>query len=182
MISIIVAFPKMEDAKTIGNILFRHGYDSPLICTSGAQAVSLASGLDKGIILCGYRLQDMHYSELYEYLPEGFELLLAATPARLAECADQQIVCLSMPVKVRDLLNTVEMMTYKMQQRKRKDNKRTRIRNEHEKELIYKAKAVLMERNNMTEQEAHRYIQKFSMDSGTNMAEMSEMILTMFIN
>ena len=35
----------------------------------------------------------------------------------------------------------------------------------------------MMERNNMTETEAHRYIQKCSMDSGTNMVETAHMIL-----
>lgn len=34
-----------------------------------------------------------------------------------------------------------------------------------------------MERNNMTENEAHRYIQKISMDSATNMAETAQMII-----
>lgn len=42
-----------------------------------------------------------------------------------------------------------------------------------------KAKLVLMERNNMSEEEAHRYIQKSSMDSGTNLIEMAEMIVRM---
>jgi len=36
---------------------------------------------------------------------------------------------------------------------------------------------LLMERNHMTEQEAFRYIQKSSMDSGTNMVETAQMIL-----
>ena len=36
---------------------------------------------------------------------------------------------------------------------------------------------LLMERNRMTEEEAHRYIQKYSMDSGTNMVEMAKMVL-----
>ena len=35
-----------------------------------------------------------------------------------------------------------------------------------------------MERNNMTEEEAHRYLQKSSMDSGTNMLETAQMVLT----
>ena len=34
-----------------------------------------------------------------------------------------------------------------------------------------------MERNRLTEEEAHRYIQKCSMDSGNHMAETAEMIL-----
>ncbi|HCO28049.1 MAG TPA: antitermination regulator, partial [Lachnospiraceae bacterium] len=36
---------------------------------------------------------------------------------------------------------------------------------------------VLMARNHMTEEEAHRYLQKTSMDSGTNMVETAQMIL-----
>lgn len=34
-----------------------------------------------------------------------------------------------------------------------------------------------MERNHLSEEEAHRYIQKSSMDSGTNMVETAQMIL-----
>ena len=44
-------------------------------------------------------------------------------------------------------------------------------------EVIRKAKEVLMERSYMTEAEAHRYIQKCSMDSGNNMAETARMVL-----
>lgn len=36
-----------------------------------------------------------------------------------------------------------------------------------------------MDRNGMSEEEAHRYIQKTSMDSGTNMVETAEMIIRM---
>ena len=45
--------------------------------------------------------------------------------------------------------------------------------------LIAKAKALLMERNNMTEAEAHRYIQKCSMDSGTNLVETAQMVISL---
>ena len=48
-----------------------------------------------------------------------------------------------------------------------------------EQNYINNAKWVLMERNHMTEQEAFRYIQKSSMDSGTNMVETAQMILLM---
>ena len=48
-----------------------------------------------------------------------------------------------------------------------------------QKETIEKAKKLLMARNHFSEEEAHRYIQKTSMDSGTNMVEMAEMILSM---
>lgn len=46
--------------------------------------------------------------------------------------------------------------------------------------MIAEAKALLMERNNMTEEEAHRYIQKRSMDNGTGLTETAQMILSFF--
>ena len=38
-----------------------------------------------------------------------------------------------------------------------------------------------MERNHLSEEEAFRYIQKSSMDSGTNMVETAQMILMLMI-
>ena len=35
-----------------------------------------------------------------------------------------------------------------------------------------------MERNHISEEEAHRFLQKSSMDSGTNMLETAQMVLT----
>lgn len=36
-----------------------------------------------------------------------------------------------------------------------------------------------MERNNLTEEEAHRYMQKRSMDNGTGLTETAQMILSL---
>ena len=121
MPSIIIAFPKLDDAKLIKNVLVRSGYQVDAVCTTGAQVISTANSLDEGIILCGYRLPDMHYSEIHSYLPKGYEMLLMATPAKLEECVDNDIVCLSMPLKAHDLLNTVEMMFTRYRRRKKKE-------------------------------------------------------------
>jgi response regulator NasT len=179
MQSIIIAFPKLDDAKLIKNILVRNGYEVNALCTTGAQVISTANSLDEGIVLCGYRLPDMHYSEIHNYLPKGYEMLLMASPAKLAECVNNDIVCLSMPLKANDLINTVEMMFAGFRRRKKKEREKPRQRSEAEKSVILKAKLLLMDRNNMSEDEAYRYIQKTSMDSGTNMVETAEMILSL---
>lgn len=179
MLSIIIAFPKIEDAMSIKKALVRNGFEINATCTTGAQVIGIANELDGGIVLCGYRFSDMHYSELNNYLPKGFEMLLIASATKLEECTDNNIVCLSMPIKMHDLLNTLQMMSYNYSRRKKKEKDKPKPRSEADKAIINKAKLVLMERNNMTEEEAHRYIQKNSMDSGTNMVEMAEMILSL---
>lgn len=142
--------------------------------------ISLANDLDEGIVVCGYRFPDMHYSELSNYLPKGFEMLLIASPEKLEFCQDNNIICLPMPIKANDLLNTLQMMSYQYQRKKKKDKEKPKERTNEEKELIQKAKMVLMDRNNMSEEEAHRYLQKSSMDSGINLVEMAENVLKMF--
>ena len=179
MLSIIIAFPRIEDATNIRNMLVRNGYDVDAVCTMGAQTVSLANELDGGIIVCGYRLKDMHYSEIHDCLPKGFEMLLIASAQKLEDCTDNDIMCLAMPIKVTDLINTIQMMTYNYHKRRKQERMKPKGRSSQDKEVINRAKLVLMDRNNMTEEEAHRYIQKTSMDSGTNMVEMAEMILSM---
>ena len=83
------------------------------------------------------------------------------------------------PLKVHDLLSTLDMMLQAQQRIRRKLRSRPRERSKEEQDLINEAKALLMERNNMTESEAHRYIQKCSMDSGTNLVETAQMIISL---
>lgn len=180
MLSIIIAFPRIEDATAIRNVLVRNGFGVDAVCTMGAQTISTANDLDGGIVICGYRLKDMHYREIRDCLPKGFEMLLMASAQKLEDCTDNDIVCLSMPVKSADLLDTVQMMTHSYIRRKKRERNKPKIRTEQERTTINRAKVLLMDRNNMTEEEAHRYIQKTSMDSGTNIVEMAEMILSSY--
>lgn len=179
MTNIIVVLPKLEDAKGIKNILVRNGFSVNGVCSTGAQAISQADGLNSGIVVCSYKLMDMVYSELYECLPSGFEMLLMASNHLLSECEGNGIVCLSMPLKVGDLISTVGMMAEGIERRRRKARLQPKVRNAQEEAAIKEAKELLMGRNHMTEEEAHRYLQKCSMDSGTNMAETAQMVLSM---
>ena len=178
MNSIVVVFPKKEVAANIRNILARDGMDVVGVCTTGAQALQCVDMLDEGIVVCGYRMQDMFYSELRECLPESFEMLLIASPDKWGNGLVRGVVGLPMPIKVYDLLNTMEMMLHNLQRRRRKRREAAKNRSPEQTALIEKAKALLMERNNMTEEEAHKYLQKSSMDSGTNMLETAQMVLT----
>ena len=71
------------------------------------------------------------------------------------------------------------MMSQAILRRRRKAKLTPKTRNAEETALIKEAKELLMNRNNMTEEEAHRYIQKCSMDSSTNMVETAQMVLAM---
>lgn len=179
MTNIIVVLPKLEDAKGIKNVLVRNGFQVTGVCTTGAQAISQADGLNDGIIICSYKLADMVYSELQECLTYGFEMLLMASNHLLSECEGSGVVCLSMPLKVNDLISTVGMMVEGIERRRRKAKLKPKIRSAEDEAAIKDAKELLMGRNHLTEEEAHRYLQKCSMDSGTNIVETALMVLSM---
>lgn len=179
MTNILVVFPKLEEGRSIKNLLVRSGFNVTGICTSGAQAVARADEWNEGIIVCGYKMTDMLYSQLRELLPNDFEMLALMQAQHIGEIRKDNIVCLGMPLKVQELVNTVNMMVDNMERRRRKRRLTPKVRNDKDAAMIAEAKELLMSRNHMTEEEAHRYIQRSSMDTGTNMVEMAQMVLTM---
>lgn len=179
MTRIIVAFPKAENGKNIKNVLVRNGYQVVCVCTNGAQVIQEANGLQDGIVVCTYKLSDMIYQELVECLPPGFDTIVISTKDQWVENGTPGIVGLAVPLKIHELLSTVEMVSYNLERKRRERRQAPRKRTKEEQELVDRAKAILMERNQMTEDEAHRYLQKTSMDNGTSFTETAQMILGM---
>lgn len=174
--SIIVAMPKVEDAKKISKILKSHGNLQIDICTTGAGILSKAHALESGIVICTRSFKDMYCSEISENLPEYFEMLLLTPEDKLKYCPPN-VTTMIIPFRMSDLLESVETMSMKLESRIRKNRNKPKKRNREEQKYIDKAKKMLMEKEEMTEQEAFRYIQKYSMDSCTNMVETAQMIL-----
>lgn len=173
--SVIIAIPNLDNAQKIGDILKKHGFTPDALCTLGSKVLRKAGELEFGIVICTKRLKDMSYTELYEYLPEYFEVLLLSSDTDDYKPKDG-IMRLSNPFRTQDLINTVDMMLQRLQSKVKKNKKRP-VRSVEEQKIVEEAKYLLMERNDMTEPEAFRYIQKTSMDTGRTMVESAQMIL-----
>ena len=175
---IIVALPQIKDAKRIRRILIEHGFESIVACNTAAAALTEVNKYQSGLIISGYKLPDMYYTELCDYIPKFYELLLMGT-ANTVSTASSGIMSITTPVKIYELVNTVEMVYGQLQRRYKKAHKVPKKRTQKEENYIKNAKFLLMERNHLSEEEAFRYIQKSSMDSGTNMVETAQMVLTL---
>ena len=112
-------------------------------------------------------------------MPSDFDMLLLASARILCE-TQESVMGLAMPAKASDLVNTVHMLLVQRERRRKKNKRKPPKRTWKEQNYISNAKMILMQRNCMSEEEAYRYIQKCSMDSGTNMAETAQMILMLF--
>ena len=125
--------------------------------------------------LLNIQQQKISEENVYQF-PSYFEMLLLASGRVIAE-APTSVLTVEMPMKVSDLVNTVDMMLSQIERRLKKEKKKPKTRSWKEQNYISNAKFLLMERNHLSEEDAYRYIQKCSMDSGTNMVETAQMVL-----
>ena len=99
MTGIIVVFSRIENAKSIRNVLVRNGFTVAAACTTGAQALSLLEDYNEALVICGGRLADMMCVELADLLPD----LL-----RLAECEKSCQLMAAEIEKTRRRVNALE--------------------------------------------------------------------------
>ena len=151
--SIVIALPKIEDAKKIRTILNRHGLTVASVCSSVSNALASISELDSGVLICGYKLTDAYYKDALDNLPQYFEMLLLASQ-RIIDEAPNSVSTVQMPMKASALIDTVNDMLYHLERRIKKEKKKPKPRSEKEQNYISNAKRLLMEKNQMTEEEA----------------------------
>lgn len=112
--------------------------------------------------------------EILLLLAEGEEYMGRATG----------LLALPLPTTPTDLVESVEMLFETMPARLSQEARtlppkpKTDEQRELERKVVTEAKEVLMRRNQMTEEQAHRFIQKRSMDSGARMAQIASHILS----
>ena len=53
MSSIVIALPKIEDARKIRSVLERHGFAVASVCSTASNALSSASELGSGVLISG---------------------------------------------------------------------------------------------------------------------------------
>lgn len=169
---VLIAMPTHEDSLHIARFLHSTGISQINTCTSGSEVLRELGNDVTSIVVCGGRLRDMSIMQLAEYAPADASLIVMANPAILESCPPRCIK-LSTPIRLNDLADTVSMLMHE----KSRSRKKPLPRSGDDKAVIDSAKRLLMERNEMTEPEAYRYIQKYSMDYGLKMIETARKIL-----
>ncbi len=177
--NIILVFPKQETAKNLKQVLRRANYTVDASVSTVAQALQAASECDSGIIVCNYKLIDGMAIDIYDSVGDRFRLLMIGPKDYVEARAIPDVFSLSTPLHVSEFLETMEVMSYAYARWRKKMRAKPKVRSEKEQKTIDRAKALLMERNGLTEPEAHRYIQKSSMDNGTGVVETAFMILAL---
>ena len=152
---IILAFASEKAHAQITRILGSGGLAPSISCFSGAQTIRAARKLGGAVVICGFRLRDMT-AEMLAVDLTGIAPVLVISRAEFFASLDlaQGVLAGGAPASRLHIQRSAE-----------------------EERLICRAKAVLMEVNLMSEAEAHRFLQKYSMDTGLRLAETARLIL-----
>ena len=175
MRQIVVAFERQSNCDRLREALESTGEFSCLTCRSAAQVKRTVAKLRLDLVVCGFKLTDESCETLYFDLPQRCAMLMVAPQAQLELCAAPGIFKLPAPVGRGSLLASVRILAQMVQ-----TNQTPVRRGQEEKELVARAKALLMEQDGMTEAEAHRWLQKRSMDHGARLTDTARRVLEKF--
>ena len=174
--SIIIAFhaARKQILYGIRQALTSSGFEDITCVTSASEALQEMNRRSSGILICCVQLPDLYYREVLFCMPSSFRLLLLDSERTISGLREEDVMALTLPVRTHELISTLRMMEQSLL---KKLQKQTPVRTGKDRKDIDDAKALLMERNHMTEEEAYRYLQKTSMDTGRTMAETAQMVL-----
>ena len=172
---VIIACKDSAMCDKLAHTLAASGIEVLGTATKGASALQKAARYygDRGVLLCSYAMSDMTASELYRIMPEGFEMVVLLSPRQRAVFDGGDMLCMDIPVNRGDLISTLRMLTDTQPHSPAAKEQRS----ESDKEIIGRAKALLMERNGMSEPDAHRFLQRQSMNSGQTLVSVAMNIL-----
>ena len=169
MEKVIVAFAGPRNGRRIREILERSGAAACLLCTSADQVRRTVHGQQVPAVICGYKFADGPAELLYEDLPSFCHMLMVAAQSQLDLVRNPEILRLSAPASRSELLGAVEELLTRVQAQ-------PNGRSQEERDWIARAKARLMAEG-LTEEEAHRTLQKKSMADGVKLAQAARLIL-----
>lgn len=171
---IVVAFANEEAQRRILRLLESNGLAPAGCCFSGAEAIRLIRKMGSGVVVCGFKLRDMTANDLAASLRGIAALLVISSAVNLDYCEGENLYKLASPTSRSDFFASLDtLLQFESKHLRHPAPKRK----EEEQRVIQRAKELLMDINRMTEAEAHRFLQKRSMDAGLKMAETAQMVI-----
>ena len=178
MSSIVVANSNPEHAQKIAAVLRSSGLYVGAVCTTGAQVMDFTSKhYHGGIVVCSVKLRDMAAVNLPRMAGSSYDFLFLVSSQLASMCDSLEQATLMLPINRTNLISTVNMFLNLADCTPLTIRKKLAAESCDDKQLIKNAKDLLMKRNNFTEPQAHRFIQKKSMDNGKKMVESAMIIL-----
>lgn len=172
---IIVAFSTPDAQQKMTKLLESGGSRVAGQFATGAETIRAIRKQGSGIVVCGFKLKDMTANDLAQRLIGSAVVLCVSAPLNLSYCQGENIFRLPTPVIRGDFHASLNILHQLETQTLRHGTPR---RGDADKQTISQAKERLMALNGMSEEEAHRHLQKTSMDAGRTLVETAKAVLS----
>lgn len=181
---IFIALNDVEELKKIKYFLVSNGFDVIDQTTNGTSAIRRILTLRPSLIILDSNLRGMNGMEIAEIVQQNdiAQVIIVRTIGEgdiwYNNNNSQDIVFLQRPITKSALLQTVQLSLVNY-------NKTIRLKEEiralkealEERKNIEKAKGILIRKYGLTESEAHRKLQKQSMDKGIPLKDIAKAVI-----
>lgn len=171
---IVVAFANAEAQERIVRMLESGGRAPAASCFTGAEVIRTVRKLGTAAVICGFKLRDMTASDLAADLRGLAAVLVISAPVHLDFCEGENLFKLATPATRSSFFSSLDLLCQLEERSLRPPVIR---RKADEQKLIDHAKELLIDLGHMTENEAHRFLQKRSMGTGLRMAETAQLVI-----
>lgn len=172
--NVFIAFRSGKAGNKVAAMLKTGGIHYNAVCTTSSELLTKINMFEDGVIVCGNRFKDTVLIDVLDFIPDNFHILAIGTMDTLDDLPNDRVFKLTVPLNRTDLIYSVSMLM-------NLDNHRALIHNqfrtEDEEMIIQQAKGILIHKYHMTEEQAHRYMQTKSMNTGEKMINIARLIL-----
>ena len=169
---LIVAYEGEKQRELVRETLTSGGMAPRFVCQTGAEVIRAAHEMGRALVICGNKLRDMSADALAYDLGATAIVLVLAKNIQLDDCEHEGIFKLPAPFSRSELLTSVSMLKQLAEKATAAPPRRTAS----EEAEIGEAKSILM-RTGMTESEAHRLLQRRSMESGERLVSVARRVV-----
>lgn len=170
---VIIAYPSEKLALQLKRTLTACGFSVLAVYAKGSSVLNNADLFGEGVVVCPSILPDMPANHLADTLPPSFDVVALSAAADACRLGGNLTV-LALPLNKNEFLS---FMTSLCAQSACYAPSRRKTREPEEKELLEKAKQLFMRTKNMSESQAHRYLQRSAMNRGIKITEFARRVL-----
>ena len=170
MARILIASASQQGREQLSRLLASSGFPVFRCCASGSELRRALNECEDAIVIMAGSLKDCRPDELQWDLGQRVHILLIAKPDVLEACEAAEVFRLALPCSGQAVTGAVEMLSQLHRMRLPK-------RDRSEKDTIEQAKKLIMDKQKLSESEAHRLLQQYAMNHSMKMADYAAQIL-----
>ena len=170
MARIVIAGSSEQSRTQLARLLSSSGYPVYRLCTNAGELRRALNDCDDGLLILAGSLPETNADELFWDYGNQVQILLIAKPPVLEACEEDGVFRLAVPTSQQVVLGAVEMLSQLHRMRLPKRDAEAR-------RLVDQAKRHLMQKEGLTEPQAHRVIQQYAMNQGLRMDDYARKII-----